>query len=798
MLRRWAEVAPEATGTEAGTVNAVLLLEKDTTAPLAGAARFRVTVQVLVALDVRTEGLQETPVGMEPDTRLSEKTVEEPDRDAMMVAVLSEVIVEAVAVNVAEVAPEATVTETGKVNEVVLMDKLTREPPVGAALLSVTVQVVEVLEVSVSGAQMRLVGTVFVTRLSEKVTEEPDSDAVMTAVLLVVIVEAVAVKLAEVAPAATVTEAGTVNAALLSDRETREPPVGAALLSVTVQVAEVLEVREAGLQERLVGTAFVTRFMEKVTEEPDRDAVMTAVLSAVMVEAVAEKVAEVAPAATVTEAGTVNAALLSDRETREPPMGAALLSVTVQVAEVLEVREAGLQERLVGTAFVTRFMEKVTEEPERDAVMTAVLSAVMVEAVAEKVAEVAPAATVTEAGTVSAALLSDRETREPPVGAALLSVTVQVAEVLEVREAGLQERLVGTVFVTRFMEKVTEEPESDAVMTAVLLAVMVEAVAEKVAEVAPAATVTEAGTVSAALLSDKETTAPPVGAALLRVTVQVEEALEVSEVGLQERLVGTVFVTRFMEKVTEEPERDAVMTAVLSAVMVEAVAEKVAEVAPAATVTEAGTVSAALLSDKETTAPPVGAALLRVTVQVEEALEVSEVGLQERLVGTVFVTRLREKVTEEPESDAVMTAVLLVVIVEAVAEKVAEVAPAATVTEAGTVNKALFLDRETTAPPAGAGLLRATVQVLLAPEVRAAGVQLRPVSRVGASRLTEKVAVLPATEAVMVAEVLAVTRPELAEKVAEEEPAGMVMEAGTVTRELLLERVTTVPPAGAA
>ena len=234
-----AEVAPEATGTEAGTVNAVLLLENDTTAPLAGAARFRVTVQVLVALDVRTEGLQETPVGMEPVTRLREKTVEEPDRDAMMVAVLSKVIVEAVAVNVAEVAPGATVTETGTVNNVVLMDKLMTAPPAEAALLRVTVQAAEVLEVSVSGSQMRLVGTVFVTRLREKLTEEPDSDAVMTAVLSVVIVEAVAEKVAEVAPAATVTEAGTVSRALFLERETTAPPVGAALLRVTVQVAEL-------------------------------------------------------------------------------------------------------------------------------------------------------------------------------------------------------------------------------------------------------------------------------------------------------------------------------------------------------------------------------------------------------------------------------------------------------------------------------------------------------------------------------------------------------------------------------
>jgi hypothetical protein len=348
------------------------------------------------------------------------------------------------------------------------------------------------------------------------------------------------------------------------------------------------------------------------------------------------------------------------------------------------------------------------------------------------------------------------------------------------------------------MVKSVEEPDSVAVMMAEPLTVTVLADKGKVAEVESAATVTEAGTVNTALLVDRETTAPPVGAAVPRVTVQVDEPLEVSESGSQERLGATVPASRPMEKVTEEPDRDAVMTAVLSAAMLEAVAVKLAEVALAGMVTEAGTVSVGLSSERETTAPPVGAALLRVTVQVAEAPEVSEAGLQERLVGTVLVSSPMEKVTEEPERDAVMTAVPPAVMVEAVAEKVAEVAPAAIVTEAGTVSAALLSERETTAPPVGAGLLRATVQVLLAPEVRVAGAQLRPVSRVGASRLREKVAEPPAAEAVMVAEVSTVTRPEVAEKVAEEEPAGMVMEAGTVTRELLLERVATVPPVGAA
>jgi hypothetical protein len=47
--------------------------------------------------------------------------------------------------------------------------------------------------------------------------------------------------------------------------------------------------------------------------------------------------------------------------------------------------------------------------------------------VTEKLPVVAPAATVTEAGTVAAALLLDRPTENPPVAAAALSVTVQLS-----------------------------------------------------------------------------------------------------------------------------------------------------------------------------------------------------------------------------------------------------------------------------------------------------------------------------------------------------------------------------------
>jgi hypothetical protein len=62
-----------------------------------------------------------------------------------------------------------------------------------------------------------------------------------------------------------------------------------------------------------------------------------------------------------------------------------------------------------------------------------------------------------------------------------------------------------------------------AVTVAVTWLVTEEVVAVKVAEVAPAGTVTLAGTCTAEWLLDRLTTAPPLGAASLRVTVPVEE-----------------------------------------------------------------------------------------------------------------------------------------------------------------------------------------------------------------------------------------------------------------------------------
>ena len=76
----------------------------------------------------------------------------------------------------------------------------------------------------------------------------------------------VALKVAEVAAAATVTDAGTVSVALLLDRLTLAPPVGAAWGSVTVQVLEAFGPRLVGLHDKEDTSTDATRLTLAVAE----------------------------------------------------------------------------------------------------------------------------------------------------------------------------------------------------------------------------------------------------------------------------------------------------------------------------------------------------------------------------------------------------------------------------------------------------------------------------------------------------------------------------------------------------
>ncbi len=92
-------------------------------------------------------------------------------------------------------------------------------------------------------------------------------------------------------------------------------------------------------------------------------------------------------------------------------------------------------------------------------------------------------------------------------------MTIQFAEDPELTLVGLQERADTKVGATRVKPALCEDPLSVAVTVADCVVVMVPTVAVKLAEVALDATVTEAGTVSAALLLEIPTTLPPTGAA---------------------------------------------------------------------------------------------------------------------------------------------------------------------------------------------------------------------------------------------------------------------------------------------
>jgi hypothetical protein len=89
---------------------------------------------------------------------------------------------------------------------------------------------------------------------SEKVLETLLALAVNVTVCAVLTAEAVAEKLAVVAPAMTVTEDGTETDELLLARFTVEPPVAAAVFSVTVQASVPAPVIEELVHERPLST----------------------------------------------------------------------------------------------------------------------------------------------------------------------------------------------------------------------------------------------------------------------------------------------------------------------------------------------------------------------------------------------------------------------------------------------------------------------------------------------------------------------------------------------------------------
>jgi len=150
-------------------------------------------------------------------------------------------------------------------------------------------------------------------------------------------VAVVTVNVAVVLPAATVTDAGMLTTeTLLLERLTAIPPLGAASLSVTVPVDELLPKTAAGLNvsEATVGTGTTVRLEDTVL--PAYAADMSTFAMAVTMFVVTVNVADVAPCGTVTveEPSVVVVMSLVVRVTCAPPLGAGPFRLTVPVDEV--------------------------------------------------------------------------------------------------------------------------------------------------------------------------------------------------------------------------------------------------------------------------------------------------------------------------------------------------------------------------------------------------------------------------------------------------------------------------------
>jgi hypothetical protein len=225
--------------------------------------------------------------------------------------------------------------------------------------------------------------------------------------------------------------------------------------------------------------------------------------------------------------------------------------------------------------------------------------------------------------------------------------------------------------------------------------------------------------------------------------------------------------------------------------MLPAVAEKLALKEPAGTLIELGTRSALLLLEERATVLLWGAVLFTVTVQVLVAPNAKLVGLHCRDESARDGASVREAVMEVLPSVAVTTAVCVLVTVPAVALKVALVAPAAILTEAGIESREL-LSPSATAVPVAAASFNVAAHVLVAPEIRLVGLQLKEISVSGSNSVRDTVWELLPSVALTAAVWVALTALAPAKNVALVEPAETVTDAGTVTLELLSPSATLV------
>lgn len=339
---------------------------------------------------------------------------------ALITDVRVAVCVRVVIVTVAVREPAATVTLAGTVATVVVpLDIVTTTPPAGAATDNVTVATEFVPPLTDVGFNVNVDTVIDGLTVRIAVLDTPLYVAVIVVVTAAVSAFPVMTKVAEVAPAGTVTLTGTVAAVVLLDTSvTTAPPTGAADVNVTVPVLVTAPYMDDGLSvtvESAGGGGVTVRLADVVLPFVVAE-IETTVLVAT-VPAVTVNIADVCPAATVTATGTVATfVLLDDNETTFPPVGAATLSVTVPVTCPPETIEAGESDRLctLGPRMASVALALI---PFAVALRIAVESTETTLVWMLMEADICPAGIVTVVGTDIARLELAIRTAKPPPGA---------------------------------------------------------------------------------------------------------------------------------------------------------------------------------------------------------------------------------------------------------------------------------------------------------------------------------------------------------------------------------------------
>lgn len=220
-----------------------------------------------------------------------------------------------------------------------------------------------------------------------------------------------------------------------------------------------------------------------------------------------------------------------------------------------------------------------------------------------------------------------------------------------------------------------------------------------------------------------------------------------------------------------------------------------AEVCPAAMTTVCCTEAVWLLELRLTVIPPLGAGK-SIDTWPDEDMPPGTVEGDRETPSTESRLIVNSALTEVPESDAIILAVVTLATFDVETEKVALVAPDGIVTEEGAFAAALLLLSDTLKPETGAGALRVTVPIEPQPARTLGGANVSPERPAGIT-VTAALTLAPPNVAVTLTVFETATALEEHVNNAVDDPLAMTTVAGTAKADEFDESFTLIPPVGA-